>query len=343
MTKAKVKMDDVAREANVGRSTVSHVINNTDKKIRISAATRKRVMQAVDKLGYRVHMGARSIAGKGLRCIGVLGFEDSRGNTAAGIRVSGINREAIDNDYFMAYAGLEKESLEDETYVPKLIREHLVDGLIVLQSDALPDHLHRKIERYDIPAVWMQYQRAVNSVWLDETPFGLDGTRYLIGLGHRRITFMDFSFTGDFWSVARLTGYEQAMGEAGLETAKICQHTNRHNRQPIIKSILSRQDKPTAILCNSISTVLPLMMIAKRMGLRVPEDLSVITIADTQQASLSAPKLTFWDNRDVEHGQLAAQMLFERIRNPGIDIPSQSLKLENAVYGGSTGPCREDV
>jgi len=338
MTKVKVKMDDVAREANVGRSTVSHVINNTDKQIRISEATRKRVMKAVDKLGYRVHMGARSIAGKGLRCIGVIGFEDDRGNTIAGIRVSGINREAIDNDYFMAYAGFERGHLDDETYVPKLIREHLVDGLIILQSGALPLHLHRKIERYDIPAVWMQYQRPVNSVWLDETPFGLDGVRYLVGLGHKRITFMDFTFTGEFWSVARLNGYEQAMGEAGLETDLVCLHTDRHERPGVIETVLSRPNRPTAILCNSMSTALPVMMIANRMGLRVPEELSVTTIADAQQASLSAPKLTFWDNRDVEHGQMAAQMLFERIRNPGIDIPSQSLKLENAVYGGSTGP-----
>ena len=337
---SRMTMNDVAKEAGVGRSTVSHVINNTDTKIRISKATRKRVLIAVDKLGYRVHIGARFTAGERLGCIGVLGAEDSRGVPVSSLRISGINRVAVENDCFMVSVEISREDLQSESYVPKLICEHLVDGLVVLQSDLVPEYLHKKIERYGIPAVWMQYKQPVNAVWLDETSYGLEATRHLIELGHRRILFLDFSAGSGFWNEDRLSGYQVAMNEASLAVDTLCINIPRAERPEVIESILSRPHRPTAVLTHSPSSAFPLMLIAERLGIHIPEDFSVVTVSNPGEATLVTPRLTFWDNRDPEHGYEAAQMLMERIRRPEQDVPSRSLKLE-MMMGESTGACRE--
>jgi len=333
-------MNDVAKAAGVGRSTVSHVINGTDTKIRISKATRERVLDAIDKLGYRVHIGARFVAKKRLGCIGVLGVEDSRGIPVSSLRVSGINRVAVENDCFMVSVGISREDVRDENYVPKLVREHFVDGLIILQTDLVPAYLHEKIKQYKIPAIWMQYKRSVNAVWLDETSYGLEATRHLIELGHRRIQFLDFT-KGGFWIEDRLNGYKTAMAEAALEPDVFCRAVPREERPEVIRSILSRPHRPTAILTHSPSGAFPLMLVAARLGLRVPEDLSLVTVANPGEASLVTPRMTFWDNRDPEHGYVAAHMLMEKIRRPDHDIPARSLKLK-MVLGGTTGPPPQD-
>jgi len=333
-------MNDVARVAGVGRSTVSHVINGTDSTVRISDGTRKRVLGVAAELGYRLHVGARSIRGKGTRCVGVMGTEAEPGVPTSGMRLHGISRGADENDFYLAYINISEEKTAEPDYVPRMLSENLADGVVILQSGCLPAKLPEMVERYNVPTVWLQFRRETDAVWLDEFPYGYEGAKHLIELGHRRICFLDFSFSADFWSRDRLAGYEKAMAEAGLAPDTVCMHTFRPQYPEIIGSVLDRPRPPTAFLTHSVSSALPLSQIAGRRGLRIPEDVSIIAPADATLSFLGTPRLTFWDNREDDLGYMAMEMLTEKLEGDGRPVPSRSLKLVMGE-GESTGPCRE--
>jgi len=338
MAKESVTMTDVARLAKVARSTVSHVLNGTDRAIRISAPTRQRVLEAAGNLGYRLNIGGRTIRGKSLKCIGVLGFESDWDRPNESTLVVGINRAAIEGDYYLAYVSIDKEKIKDNEYVPRMLTENLVDGLVVLQSAILPEHLHQKIEKYNIPAIWAQYKRDTDAIWLDESSYGYEATRRLIELGHKRICYIDFSFDHKFWALERLDGYREAMAESGLQTDEVLLHDNRRNYASLVKQILDRPVPPTAYMTHSLSSALPLIQVAARKGLFVPDDISVVTVAESFNALLAVPHMTHWKCPLGDIGYIAAKMLIEKFKDPAKPIPSRTIKLE-VVEGGSIGPC----
>ncbi len=329
-----VTMNDVAELAGVARSTVSHVINNRGDDLHISKATQKRIFRSAHSLNYRPSVGARSIRQKQTGCWGVLAATPSGGISR--FQVAGINRAAMDLDKHLVYVEMGERRSLDKNYLPKMVREHLIDGILIPQATRLAEHLREAIIRCDLPAIWIQHCQEHDAVWLDESHYGREAVEYLVELGHRRICYVNFAPPEGFWSRDRLRGYEQAMKEAELPTQIVDLKTERSLRPAVIEQILSRPDRPTAILFHGVTGAFPGMLVAAQLGLRIPDDLSIITQAAPNEQTILFPSLTYWDNGEDRMGYAAGEMLMQKLTQNRQEQPSRILR-GRLVVGNSTG------
>jgi LacI family transcriptional regulator len=331
-----VTMSDVARRAGVTRATVSFVINQRSKDLRISAATQRRVLAAIASLNYRVNSAAQSTSRGRSYGIGVMTPGGSKMSAGWCEQVEGIHRAADELGYHVVYVGLNEAALANPLYTPKMIQQNLVDGVIFLISGAPVEGLDRTIRRYHIPTIWIQRRRKFDAIFLDEGAFARASVEHLLAVGHRRICLLDSaSELGTLWSRERRAAFEEAMRRANA-TARIVELSGDIYSQ--LASLLDEPHRSTAFLANAPSFASHLLMQAHVRGLRVPQDFAVISIANAADAASTVPPLTRWDNELQDLGFRAGKMLVDRIeknaKQPAQKLTGHLVPAGTTVEGG---------
>ncbi|MDA3922443.1 MAG: LacI family DNA-binding transcriptional regulator [Salinisphaera sp.] len=287
----KVTMMDIAREAGVSQSTVSFVVNGSTS-VRISDATRRRVLKVVDALGYRrfSHMAAEH---KGSRVIGFLVDEISTSPFAVA-SMDGAREVAWENDRVVLISSSGGD--------PELER-CAIDTLLACRPEGvvLASILTREIEPpamlKDVPTVLLNCYapgKGFPSVVPGEVAGGHAATRHLINAGHRRIAII----TGEPWMEAardRLKGYRQAL--ATVDFATDPELVREGNWLPSsgyeqTRILMALSEPPTAIFCSNDSMAIGCYEALKDQGLRVPDDVSVVGYDDQEVARHMYPPLT---------------------------------------------------
>jgi len=313
-----ITIKDVAKRANVSIATVSRVLNQSKP---VSPQVREKVMKAVEELGFTVNPVARSLVMKKSRLIGVLISDIS--NMFFSVLVSGVERECFKERYSTLLCSTNGD-VEKELYYLNLLKDQYVDGIIMFTQSLKEEHL-RFFENNPIPVVFRSSLGPENSRYsyinINDYQAFYDAAQYLIDLGHKKIGMLsgDLSTTGSAYH-QRYTGFRKALEDHGLEFQgkwllegdyDIASGYRRG------KKLFSMKEIPTAVCCASDLSAIGAIKAAEEMGLRVPDDLSVMGFDDIPVAEAYRPGLTTVRQPIMEMGIQSVQMLIQQIQDKG--------------------------
>ena len=338
-----VTVREVAKAAGVSLRTVCRVLNGTVAPVR--AETRDRVMAAARQLGYRPNAAAKAVRRGRSGGIALLLSSDLQRSYLPEALLDGIQEQLRAHDLHMTVAAVPDPQLTDETVIPKFLRQWMADGLLVNYTVRVPPDLRAIIEDMHIPAVWLNVRRPADCVYIDEHAAARQVTEHLLGIGHRRIAYVDYHSdvsAPDDWHYSttdRCRGYEQAMIKAGATPRVMREDGILPVRRKIEAAValLKAPGRPTAVVAYSPGqTTLPVHLAAvAHCGLRVPEDLSLVTFSPfaADEVGVAMTKMLLPER---EMGREAVEMLLRKIRQPGPQ-PSRCLAA-TLVEGESAAP-----
>jgi LacI family transcriptional regulator len=309
-----VTIIDVARESGVSYSTVSRVLNGYEY---VKESTRRRVLEAAERLGYVANVQARSLAGGHSRIVGLLvpGLD----NDYIGEIIRGIDEELARNDYdLMLYTTHRRVGKESE-YV-KMIANGLTDGLLLvvpLIPSTYVDILHQ--QRFPYVLIDQSENGDTSSV-VNATNWqgAYDATRYLVELGHRRIGFIS-GLMQISSAVERLEGYKSALDDSQIsfDEALVKQGNFwQPSGYAAAQELLRLESPPSAIFSSNDLMAFGAMQAIRDAGLDIPGDISIIGFDDIPMASMVHPKLTTVYQPLDQMGRVAAKLLLEQIEDP---------------------------
>jgi LacI family transcriptional regulator len=321
--KPNITIIDVARESGVSYSTVSRVLSGFEF---VKESTRKRVLEAAERLGYVANLQARSLAGGRSQIIGLLvpGLD----NSYIGEITRGIDEELAKSNYNLMIYTTHRQVAKEAMYV-NTIANSLSDGLLLLVPLVPTPYLESLSDR-GFPYVLIdQTDTTGKSSVVNSTNWqgAYDATKYLIDLGHRRIGFIT-GLTQLNSAIDRLEGYKAALADHNMpfDDALISQSNfTKNGGFDATQKLLELANLPTAIFAANDLSAFGVMDAVREHGLRIPEDISIIGFDDIPQAEVTHPKLTTVRQPLEQMGRVAVKLLLEHIENP--DRPPRHVTL----------------
>lgn len=345
---------DVARMAGVSRATVSYVLNGlANGRVPISEETCKRVLAAIEELGYEPDARAQALRSGSTQTVGLI-LPDIR-NPHFWQTADGVEQELRASDYhlLLSSADLNPEYGED---IFKVLSRRRTDGLILIgaplyQSEGAQMILAQLIKR-KFPLVKIGEHPTIDCVASNYREATQEAMTYLFSLQHRRIGLIygvrppwcsggNGDLTIDLaGGMDRLLPYQECLRAAGLPVDPgliiTCGTTIEDGYQAAMH-LLKLPSRPTALLAINDLLAIGALRAASDLGLRVPADLSLVGYDDVPLASYLTPRLTTSSKDMVKVGREAARMLLARIREP--DRPHQRFDVQaRFIVRESTGP-----
>ncbi|WP_117169948.1 LacI family DNA-binding transcriptional regulator [Paraliobacillus sediminis] len=314
-----VTIKDVAKEANVATSTVSRVISDSPN---ISDKTKRKVRKVMEEMGYYINLNARVLVQQSTQTIGIVmknSTIESLHDPFFPVVLQGISSYANKQDFNISITtGDTEEAIFHD--VEKMVQGKRVDGMVVTYSKAndkvVPYLLKRGIPFVVVgkPVVHTNEIMYVNN---DNVQAAKDATEYLIKLGHEKIAFIGGDNEFEV-AISRLSGYREAMKSHIdlLNEAYIKEAPSLDSIEIIMSELLALPDRPTAIIGTDDLASLHIMSVLRKMNVRVPEDISLISFNNTMIAHLANPSLTSVDTNVFQLGYEAARCLIEEIKEP---------------------------
>ena len=283
-------MIDVANRAKVSIATVSRVLNGLKT---VDPELAKRVHEAVQALHYEPNFTARNLRCRESRTLVIL--TPNITNPYYSNIIAGIAQGAQENGYSYFLFNTEGKREMDEQILERLEKRQ-ADGAILLAAELGADWINKYAREYPIVQC-SEFDPDYNipHVSINNYQAARDAMEYLIAKGHTRIGTIS-SKNRFFSTVERMRGYRDALKEAGLpvneEYIGYAQWDDFKAGSKTAYSILDREDRPTALFCIADILALGAIASAKELGLRVPEDLSVIGFDDVQYTTMFHPYVT---------------------------------------------------
>ena len=322
-----ITMQNIADKAGVSKGTVSYVLNGKQKKARINKETCTKVIAIAESLGYRRNAIAQSMKTGKTNVIGVVGGLHS--DYCMSI-IKGINNVVSKNNYMIKL--LPTDKTEDMKNAARQCVEQRLAGVIcrslseeeleIVRSELIPNNIPIVLVDNSFSHDWC------SRVISDDFDGAKQATAYLLKLGHRKIGFVTNDLSHGF-SKVRYDGYERMMTDWGIKVQKndICciDHGSKisNTQRNSIKKFLLQQ-KPTAIFCGSDPIAMKVMNVAYSLGIKIPDDLSVIGFAGLTYTFFSSPALTTVKQSFIEMGSSAGEILLSEIKEKS---PAKEIKL----------------
>lgn len=315
MSHSTITMRDIAEALGVSVATVSRALKDSP---RISLEQRERIKEYAKAHDYYPNMIAECLrrnVGRASKTIGVIvpQFEHFYFSSV----LSGINQEAMSHGYSIM-VGESLDEYETETLLCKRFLENRVCGVIVSEAKNTVryDHFqsildsHMPLVFYDRICTGINCDRVV----VDDYQGAFNAVNYMIERGCRKIAFYGSPMTMEI-SKNRYNGYRDALLRNGLKPEerffRICD--NRSNAEAVTPEILSQDEIPDAFFAVNDDTAIGILYTAKRMGLRVPDNISICGFTNGQRAIASDPMLTTVEQRGVRVGEEAANILISKV------------------------------
>lgn len=322
-----VTIHDVAMEAGVSIATVSRVINNN---YPVKDETRKKVQRAVEKLGYIPNEIARSLILKSTSSIGIVvpGINNPFFSTI----VEEINRVLIEKEFTVSFYSTEGDPLIEKSVIESIISRNMA-GIVAIDPSAenLENHYFQSLFS-NTPTIIINgnsTKYGSNFVSYNEGAGARQAFEYLLDLGHKKISFIrgDKSLSYDIKEAA----YRDFIKEKGLSFENVVFVGKGNNlevvekAEKIIGALLKADKVGTALFaCNDLMAV-GVLKACNKVGIRVPEDLSLIGFDNTLLSSITHPKITTVDLKMKKLGHAVALELDQMIKK-------RYLKTEKIVY-----------
>jgi LacI family transcriptional regulator len=333
-----VTISQLAERTGLSPITVSRALRGVG---RMGDDTRKRIVHEATKMGYRPNSSARAMRTGRFGCVGALLSTRESASVMPAPLLRGIDDALAERNVHLTLSHLPDDKLLDAGYIPKILTDWMVDGLLVNYTHYIPRQMIDLIEENEIPSIWLNTKQDGNCVYPDDHAAALDVTRHLLELGHRRIAYADYYNFGTeeshYSNSDRYAGYAAAMQAAGLAPRRLgdVQHADR---VPYTRQWLSAVDRPTAVVAYSpMMTGHAILYAAATVGLNVPADLSLVTFNDVATYEFDVKVATAL-LPEAQLGREAVAMLFEKI-----ELPRKRLRPRVIPFtfdpGHSCGPC----
>ncbi|MEV4538962.1 LacI family DNA-binding transcriptional regulator [Asanoa sp. NPDC049518] len=321
---------DVARRAGVSTTTVSRFL--AGQPVRAEESIRA----AVQDLAYRPSPVARSLRSGRTRSIAVVVPDVTNPFFAAVVK--GAEAVARQDEYHLFLSNTDENVDREAAVLADLVGR--VDGAILaptVESDEAP----LRAQQAGLPIVFLDREiggtDSFDTVLVDNAGGSRDAARHLLDLGHRRIAIVN----GTMHSTPgrqRREAFIETLQQHGLDPVEEVGDFREQGGYQAVLRLLALEHPPTALfVTNNLMTVGALRALHD-LGIRVPDQLSVIGFDDLDLAALLNPPLTVVDRPMEEQGALAMRLLLRRLRESG-DVTARRIVLEtNLLVRGSTGP-----
>jgi len=330
---SRITLQDIASRVGVDRSTVSRVLSNKAAEGGISLELANKIILKARELNYIPNTSARAIRMGRFNCAALLMSTDAGRSYLPSRLLDGIHDQLAAADMHLTVAKVPDAKLNSETYVPKILRSLMADGLLINYTMHLPEHLVEMVEQRQLPAIWINTPRDHDVVYPHNRAAARQATERLLALGHRRIAYIDVCHdwsgvrSAHFSASERLTGYSEAMRSAGLKPQEVRPDRpclNFEQEKLFTVEFLRRPDRPTALICY-FSIFLPaLMQAAAEAGIRIPRDLSVVTFSPENYREHGVITSAMIEPH-YRMGQESVRMLHAKIKKPLDSIEPKKL------------------
>ena len=299
---------DVAREAGVSIKTVSRVVNRESG---VLDTTREQVLEVVRRLNYRPKQSARSLAGAKSFLICLLYYDPSAAFVAGVQRGATLACRA--NGYHLVVESLGTDAPDITDQVEHMLAALRPDGMILTPPLCDDARVLAAVKAFNTPCVLISPGTGATSarVSMDDTAAAEEVGNLLISLGHERIGFIEGA-PDQAASGRRRRGFEKALKAHGLVLDPALHFRGTFRFEAGVEgahAMLSARHPPTAVFASNDDMALGVLAAAQRLGIQVPQDLSVVGFDDSPAASLVWPALTTVRQPVGEMAEAAVQML----------------------------------
>jgi LacI family transcriptional regulator len=308
---------DVARRAGVSPITVSRTFSGSHP---VAEETRRRVLEAAEELGYTPDLLAQALARKQSPIIGMIVPELA--NPFFVTIIDAVQSVARQQNH-MVVANQSERQPEMELSSLHQFRQLRMAGVLVTPASTTLDHL-QSLQADGIPVVVVARCWADGDcVTVDDFAGGRIAGEHLLQLGHRKIGCVSHAEPGNTAVEARVQGFQATLEEGGYAFSPQrmihVERTRLANAEQAVDAFLSLPDRPSAVFVTADRLAIGFVHQLQARGVRVPEDVAVVGYDDIRYAEFLRVPLTTVALPKYEMGQLAAQILFERIENGGAD------------------------
>lgn len=302
---------DVALAARVAIGTVSRVLNGHKS---VSEDVRRRVLKAVEKLGYEpdrvaqsMRLGVTRTVACATRDISIPGFGS----------IVNAAEDVLRSYGYTLLLGITDERREREIDLLRIFMQRRVDAIIMTTSSEEDAELSRQIKNLSVPVVMLDRDNPpeIDAVTLDHRRGIRAATEYLLGLGHSNIAIL----TGRPSmrpGRERIAGFKEAFASVSKQTHHAVIRTGGFSAEFAFReasSLLSSPTRPTAIIAGGMAMLSGVLQAIRVHGLAIPDDISVIAGADTDLAALATPAITAVRWSGTDEGRMAVQLLLNRL------------------------------
>ena len=331
-------MKDVARRAGVSVATVSRVLNGSDKVI---DETRERVLQACEELDYSLHLAAQRLRlGKTNTICVVLPFL-----TLPSIveRLRGVQDALLGSNFDLIPYSVGSPEMRDKR-IHDLANRSRTDGLMII-SMPINDQQTERLINNEMPVMLIDsYRPEFNRLNVDDIEGGRLATEHLIDQGHTKVAFLSSHLENPLQfasTLNRYQGYLNALESAGIPAHPAYQIEGGHGREEaeeMALRLLNLDDPPTAIFASSDTKAVGVLDAARKMKVKVPEQLSVIGYDNIRDAEYL--ELTTIQQPLYQSGKIGCETLLTIIDNPDQGPEEIILPVELIVRKTTAPPAR---
>ncbi len=329
-----VRLKDIAQEAGVSMMTVSRVMNGNKKEV--SPKTAERILEIAARMGYVPNSSARSLASRSSRLI------------AAVLTDYGDARNPLCDSYNGCFFGEIARLVQREGYdlmihyvkdykdISYSLKTWNVAGAVFLGM--FDDNIREIQENNSIPLIFTDSYSSVRriiNVGIDDYEGGRLAAGHFLENGHTNLAFIGPKALGNGLIMHRLQGFCSCLRDAGVSLPQ--EHilpSGGEELTPLLEKLTSGPNPVTGIFTTSDTCALDLYYSASCLGLRVPEDLSIIGFDDLPHSSRSLPPLTTVRQDILRKAEVACELLMKHIREP--ESPAENIVLDvSLVVRGS--------
>jgi len=318
---------DLAQSLGIGQKTVSRALAGDGP---VSPKLRARIEAAAAELGYRPNQSARSIRSRRFDTAMLIQVVAKRHHRLAPGIIDGIADGLAEGGRALLIERLVLSEMSPDALLPRGLRQAMVDGLLVHADTDPAPAIEAAIAAAGLPIVWLNRRLSVNAVCPDDHGAAVMMVRRLAAAGHQRIAWLDFevgyrpSDMLHYSRGARLDGYRSAMAEVGLPATVLTPTYEPGDvGHPAWLEARLRAERPSAVACYGGYEALAVIHIAGRMGLRIPEDLSLIMVH--HESLVAGVRIDVAALPTETVGRAGAAMLVERLggrkRCPSVAVP----------------------
>lgn len=311
---ANYTINDIARLANVSPAAVSYVINDRPG---VSPQTREAIQKIIKETGYNPNLSSRKLVlNKSFNIHIVIGsafasFDNLFYNTA----IKRMMEVCTESGYNLVLSNTENF---ENSALRRAIQQKDVDGVIFLQDvvHGAVSYLHR----HKVPYVVLDAHELIeehNSVYCDYSKAAYTATEYLISKGHRGIGFVGMNSIQEFFDSSR-KGYECALLDAGVTPSASWVHggtDDENSMHACASAFIKLIPDVSAVLCATDVIAVTFIKQLSKLGILVPDDLSVCGMDDVLIARYSTPSLSTVEIDKQKMGETAIRLLLDMIDN----------------------------
>lgn len=300
-------MEDVAREAKVGRMTVSRALNQPEL---VSPESLAAVRVAIEHLGYVQNLNAGSLASSRSRIVGAViptiehpFFSDT---------VSGLSQALAVKGYQLLLGQSNYEAAEEQRLFDAFVGRR-VDGIMLIRTSA-PADLVPRIRRCGVPVIetWDTSNDQIDMrIGFSHRDAGAAVGRYLVSKGRRQLGYLG---SVDVRSSQRLEGLRAGAKESGIQEPEAVMQNRPsgiNDAPALLSAMLERRPGLDAVFCSSDMLAAGVLFECQRRGIRVPDDVALIGFVDLPIAAATSPAITTIRVPSLEIGKMAGAMLLD--------------------------------